>query len=182
MALASPLLVTQALFGNQITAMLYDSRYAAAGTVLLWISMRGLARIVSILSSSTLFAFGEPRCETISMGISLVVLVILLPSGIHFYGMTGALAAILISCITAILGEGWFLVSHLKFPVISLAVPLAQAAAVVAVSFTSHAVLRPWLDAPKWRAIPFMLVVLGLSAAVSFVGWRFAQRAIPGGA
>ena len=75
--------------------MLYDSRYLAAGMVLFWVSIRGLFLVVSMISSSTLFAYGKPRCETIAMGISLAVLLVLLPLGITHLGMTGALLAIL---------------------------------------------------------------------------------------
>jgi len=178
-ALAAPLLVTQALFGDQITAILYDNRYAAAGAVLFWVSIRGLSRIISIISSSTLLAFGEPRCETIAMAWSLTTLLALLPPGIHFYGIIGALASILLSCIVGMLVECRFIVRNLGFPVISMAVPIAQAAAIITAAFTSHAVLRPWLDAPKWGAIPFMFAVLALTSMVSYLGWRLAQRIIP---
>jgi O-antigen/teichoic acid export membrane protein len=179
MALAAPLLVIQALFGSQIIAMLYDNRYAAAGMVLLWVSIRGMARIISIISSSTLLAFGEPRCATIAMAWSLATLVALLPPGTHLYGLTGAMAAILTSSVVGMLVECHFIVRHLQFPGISLMVPMAQAAAVTTISLTGYALLRPWLDAPAWRAIPFMLAVLALAAMVSFVGWRLAQRLIP---
>ena len=179
MALAAPLLVTLALFSNEVIAILYDTRYATAGAVLFWISMRGLVRIISVISGPTFFAFGAPRCETIAMGYSLAALVLLLPAGIHLYGMTGALIAILASCTVGTLVECHYIVRHLEFPVVSLTVPIAQAAAVTLVSFTGHAVLRPFLDAPKWGAIPFMLAILALAGITSLITWKLAQRIIP---
>lgn len=178
-ALAAPILVTQGLFGTHIISMLYDTRYLAAGTVLFWVSIRGIFRVVSLLSSSTIFAFGAPRCETVAMGVSLAVLLVLLPMGISRLGMTGALLAILFSCIAALLVECWYLVRSFGIPLVSFGVPALQAATVVTVSWGVFATLKPWLDGPRWSALPFMLVVLAASSAVSYAAWRLAQTAIP---
>jgi O-antigen/teichoic acid export membrane protein len=182
MALAAPLLVTLSLFSDQVISILYDTRYANAGVVLCLVSIRGLFRIISVISGSTLLAFGMPRCETIAMGVSLTTLLITLPAGIHYYDIAGALGAILVTAISGMIVQCLFIIRKLKFPVKALAIPMTQAAMVAAVSLGGHALLRPWLaEAHRWRSIPYILAIFILAAGVSFVCWRMAQRAVPPG-
>ena len=176
MALAAPLLVTLALFSNEVMSMLYDTRYAGSGAVLFWISLRGMPHIISIIECSTLFAFGLPRLETIAMGARLVALVVLLPLGIMHSGIKGALLVLLaISLIPPVI-EAIGLKRALGFPVLPLVIPWLQAVIVSGVAFAAHALLRPYLGGARWQSLPHLAATLAIAASVSLLMWRLAMK------
>lgn len=81
--------------GPALVALLYDPRYAAAGPMLSILALSGLAARYQVVDQCYL-ALGKPELLTVTGGLRLVALYLLLPLLFHHFGLAGALWAIVL--------------------------------------------------------------------------------------
>jgi O-antigen/teichoic acid export membrane protein len=82
--------------GRSVVGLLYDRRYAQAGWMLEVLAI-GLLAIPSRIGVQSFLALGAPRMVAIVAAIRLVLLLVLVPIGFHYFGLTGAVLGIMIS-------------------------------------------------------------------------------------
>jgi O-antigen/teichoic acid export membrane protein len=87
--------------GHSIIDLLYDQRYEQAGWMLELMSAI-LVTIPFRLATQTFLALGFPKLQTIIVLARLILLFTLTPLCFHFYGIVGALAAIVLSHFSSI--------------------------------------------------------------------------------
>lgn len=113
--LVAPFLMLLVLFSQELVDILYDPRYALAGGILLWISFKSFFHVIPHLQSGTLMALGKPSYVTLTNGISLVLVAVLLPVMITRYGLSGAGIAMLLSTFVVGIIQSTLMVKVLKF-------------------------------------------------------------------
>lgn len=136
--IATPILLTLAMFSNTLVELLYDSRYQVAGTVLFWIALRSMVQTLNHIQSGTLLALGKPLEVTIGNSLGLVMLFLTLPAFSTKWGLVGGGIALLINMLLMTAVQSFFLVKK--------------------VGFSVQMVLRPWTD--------MILITLGFAGAV----------------
>jgi len=166
LALTVPASMILALFSHDIIALLYDPRYQDACISMFWFSVSGILLILNAVNSNTFIAMDRLRYETISMGISLVLVLALVPLGAVHYGLAGAAAGMFTAIVVVALAQTVFLRAGLGFPVSSLLRPWCQIAGTCGVIACMYYVLRPVLSSTRFFNIPF-LVVLGMGGLAS---------------
>jgi O-antigen/teichoic acid export membrane protein len=82
--------------GNSLISLLYDRRYGQAGWMLEVLAV-ALMGVPFNLSHNGLLARGLPRIFTNIIAIRVAVTFALIPLGFHFFGLPGALWAIVVS-------------------------------------------------------------------------------------
>ena len=98
--------------GVAIIDLLYDDRYARAGWILQVLPLGYWFTVVESTNGSALKAMGKPRGLATASAVKTVVLVVGLPLGIHFYGLNGCLAALLLVELSAAATSTWVTVHH----------------------------------------------------------------------
>lgn len=82
--------------GPWIVNLLYDTRYSGAGPILQILALGGFAARYQI-SEQLFLSLGQPRLLTICTALRLVTLYTMLPLGYLFWGLDGALWAIVLA-------------------------------------------------------------------------------------
>jgi len=169
MAIATPILVTQALFAADLIAILYDPRYSAAAIALFWIALRGVARIIGIIQGGTFVALGKPAYETIAMGGSLMFLLFMLPYSAENWGLVGAAAAVFLSGVLVSVLQSLLMWLKQGFPLKEILRPWGHAIFVGCLVAASHYLLKPILSSTDYYNIPFMVVMGIVAVALSLL-------------
>jgi O-antigen/teichoic acid export membrane protein len=86
----------QMISGGPLVAALYDARYAQAGWMLEVLAL-ALVTIPFRVATQCFLVFGEPKVMAQVGVIRLAALGLLTPAGFHFFGLAGALWAIVLS-------------------------------------------------------------------------------------
>lgn len=113
--LAAPVLMLVALYSDWIISILYDPRYLTAGSVLVWVAVRGMVNLITNLQSGTILALGKPVLVSVANGVGLVVLVAMMPLAATNLGLTGAGMVILATALIIGLLQTLFMVRYLGF-------------------------------------------------------------------
>jgi len=87
--------------GNSLIRLLYDRRYAQAGWMLEVLAV-GLLAVPFNLAIYCLLARGLPKIFTNLIAIRVVVTFVLIPLGFYFFGLPGALWAIVVSQLSSL--------------------------------------------------------------------------------
>jgi O-antigen/teichoic acid export membrane protein len=82
--------------GGTLVALLYDARYAQAGWMLEILAL-GLVAIAFRVATQCFMVLGAPQLMSRTSAIRLLALCLLTPLGFHFFGLGGALWAIVAS-------------------------------------------------------------------------------------
>jgi O-antigen/teichoic acid export membrane protein len=186
MALVIPASIILALFSRDIIRLLYDPRYQNACISMFWFSVSGILLVMNAINSNTFIAMGRLKYETICMGISLVLVLVLVPLGAMHFGLSGAAAGMFAAIAMVAAAQTVFLSTGLGFP-LSLALrPWYQLLSTSGVIVCMYYALRPVLTADALYNIPF-LVILGMAGLASSFGifyllqgpHPFRDRSIP---
>jgi O-antigen/teichoic acid export membrane protein len=100
--------------GEPLIAALYDARYAQAGWMLEVLAL-ALVAIPFRVATQCFLVLGEPRLMSRICVIRLVALGLLTPVGFHFFGLEGALWAIVLSHFSTLPTTIAFVVRHRLF-------------------------------------------------------------------
>lgn len=133
--LVIPVLSLIAIYSDEIIQILYDPRYALAGSVLFWLSLKSIVTVVSSIQSGTLLALGKPQYVTISMFTGLILMGFALPVSSRLYGLNGAGITILI--VSTVIAAVQLVYLRYKF------------------SFSLKQILSPWM----WAGITGLLIL-----------------------
>jgi len=114
-SLVAPPMMLLVLFAQEMVDILYDPRYALAGGILFWISLKSYVHFIAHLQSGTLTALGKPGYVTVSNGAGLVLVAVFLPMMTREYGLQGAGIIMLVSSVLVGLLQSILMVSRLKF-------------------------------------------------------------------
>ena len=82
--------------GEPLVALLYDARYAQAGWMLEILAL-GLVSVAFRVATQCFMLLGAPQLMSQVCAVRLVALCLLTPLGFHFFGLGGALWAIVLS-------------------------------------------------------------------------------------
>jgi len=102
--------------GEPLIAALYDARYAQAGWMLEVLAL-ALVAIPFRVATQCFLVLGEPRLMSRICVIRLAALGLLTPAGFHFFGLEGALWAIVLSYFSTLPTTIAFVVRHGLFDV-----------------------------------------------------------------
>jgi O-antigen/teichoic acid export membrane protein len=83
--------------GQYLIEMLYDSRYHGAGRMLQLLAVSGWFQVMQVTNGSALLALGSPRSVAVSNMVKLASMIIFVPLGFHWYGLSGGIAGIILS-------------------------------------------------------------------------------------
>ena len=97
--------------GEPLIALLYDARYAEAGWMLQILAV-ALVTLPFRVASQCFIVLGEPQRMSAICAIRLVALCAAVPLGWHFFGLTGALWAIVLSYFSTLPTTFAFIVRH----------------------------------------------------------------------
>jgi O-antigen/teichoic acid export membrane protein len=87
--------------GDGLISLLYDRRYGQAGWMLEVLAV-ALVGVPFNLSHTSLLARGLPRVFTNIVAIRVAVTFVLIPLGFHFFGVPGAVWAIVVSQLSSV--------------------------------------------------------------------------------
>lgn len=180
LALTIPVSMIFALFSRDIIGILYDPRYLEASTAMFWFSISGILLVLNAINSSTFIAMGRLKYETISMGICLVCVFLLVPTGAKQYGLAGAAVGMLIAISIMVTAQTFFLSSGLGFPASKVVRPWVQVVVVSGAISLVYYALRPLLSSTSLYNIPFIAVMstLALSASMFLhILWNGSRQA-----
>ena len=153
-ALVVPFIMLLVLFSGEVIEILYDPRYALAGTALFWISLRSLIQVINNIQSGTLLALGRPAFVTVSNGIGLAFLAVALPTFTINFGLTGTGLAVVLS---------------------SLIIGTVQSISMIRyVKFHARIVLMPWLQLVTIMFTMVLIYSLVTSSFQAFSGFNLA--------
>lgn len=93
------------LLGPEIVSVLYGRRWAAAGAVLGLLSLVGMARALSVVVSSLLYALDRPRAVAAGKAVEAVVFLALVYPLTSRFGVTGAACAGVVAYLLALLNR-----------------------------------------------------------------------------
>jgi len=167
LAVSTPASIVLALFSGDIIAILYDPRYSDAAISMFWFSISGILLVLNAVNSNTFIATNKLKFETLSMAVSLVLVLVLVPLGAYRFGLTGAAAGMFISITVMVIVQSVFLWKGLGFPFSGTLHPWLQIVVVTGIITLSHEVLRPVLATEVFHNIPFIILMAILSLAVS---------------
>lgn len=114
--IALPVLLGLALVSQPLVNLLYDPRYALAGSVLFWIALRSMVQVLNHIQSGTLLALGKPMLVTLPNLVGLAFLLAILAPFSTRWSLTGSAIALLISMVVMTLGQTWLLLKKEHFP------------------------------------------------------------------
>jgi O-antigen/teichoic acid export membrane protein len=97
--------------GERLVAVLYDARYAQAGWMLEALAL-ALVTIPFRVATQCFVVLGEPQLMSRICLIRLAALCVLTPAGFHFFGLAGALWAIVLSYFSTLPTTLAFVVRH----------------------------------------------------------------------
>jgi O-antigen/teichoic acid export membrane protein len=100
--------------GQTLINLLYDQRYSQAGWMLEYLAWC-LLTIPARLSSQCFMALGMPKLLTRTILIQLVILFLFLPLGFQYFGLRGALGAIVLSYFAALPTIIYYLIKYRLF-------------------------------------------------------------------
>jgi O-antigen/teichoic acid export membrane protein len=148
--------------GPTLIRCLYGERYAAAGWMVEFLALGALFKMLEAAASSVLMATGHPRAPAVSSGTKAVAMLLLLPSGYHFYGLPGLLGALAASdlvryvvTVSALRRRGLCVLRY------DLALLLCVA---LITAVARYAGRHPWLTANDW-------IKLGVTGGVVLALW-----------
>lgn len=166
---AVPILIIGALFSKDIIGFLYDPRYAMSAIAMQWICLRGIFRVIGIIQGNTFIAIGKPYLETVSMGVGLILVGILLPYGVINWGLPGVAIAVFIVGLFISVVQSLLLTIHVKFPLKLIIRPWLQTFSISFVIISLFYLLRPYLETEKLYNLPFIMT-LGLIGLLLSLG------------
>ncbi len=167
LALTIPVSMIFALFSEDIIGILYDPRYREASVSMFWFSISGILLVLNAINSSTFIAMGKLKYETISTGICLTCVCLLIPLGARDYGLAGAAVGMLISISVMVAVQTVFLVTGAGFPVLKVVRPWFQIIALSGTIGLMYFVLRPLLSSETLYNLPFLAVMSTIAFAAS---------------
>jgi O-antigen/teichoic acid export membrane protein len=126
LTLVTPAAMCVAFFSRDIIGLLYDPRYEGAYIALCWITISGIFTVLGSAASNTFFAMGRPKHQTMSTLVGAIVVIIIVPLGIRFMQMLGAVLGMLCVVVVITFVQSLFLANGLKF--------------------SMKATIRPWLQ------------------------------------
>jgi len=100
--------------GERLVALLYDARYAQAGWMLQALAL-ALVTIPFRVATQCFVVLGEPQFMSRICLIRLAALCVLTPAGFHFFGLAGALWAIVLSYFSTLPTTLAFVARHRLF-------------------------------------------------------------------
>ncbi len=180
LALTIPVSMIFALFSQDIIRLLYDPRYLEASVSMFWFSISGILLVLNAVNSSTFIALGRLKYETISTGICLVCVFLLIPFGARNYGLAGAAVGMLVAISIMVVAQTFFLSSGVGFPVSKVMRPWYQMIAVSGSISCMYYALRPFLSSEALYNIPFLAVMSTIALAASmclYFLWNEARQA-----
>jgi O-antigen/teichoic acid export membrane protein len=159
LTLTIPVSMIFALFSHEIIGLLYDPRYHNASISMFWFSISGILLVLNAINSDTFIAMGKLKYETISMGISLVLVCLLVPMGAKYYGLSGAAAGMFISIVVMVIAQTVYLSAGLGFPVSTLLRPWYQIMGTSGAITCLYYLLYPMLSSTFLFNFPFLFVL-----------------------
>lgn len=108
--LVLPVFIVVSLLGQQIIDLLYDARYAQAGTFLTFLALNGALGVLSMPYQNAMMAIGNSRQHSFVMGLHAIGTVILMLIGAQLMGAVGMIfgmgaSQIVVYCASAWLGK-----------------------------------------------------------------------------
>ena len=100
--------------GQTLIDILYDYRYSEAGAMLQILAV-ALLTIPSRLATECFTALGMPRLLSNIIATRMVALFVLMPAGLHFFDLHGALWGIVLSSFCTIPFIVFYMVKHRLF-------------------------------------------------------------------
>ncbi len=161
-ALIIPAAMSVAFFSRDIVDFLYDVRYEEAYIALCWITISGIFSVLGSAASNTFFAMGCPKRQTMSTLVGFFVVIVLVPLGIHFRQMLGAVLAMLCVVITITIVQSYFLIKAVRFSFKATARPWLQLIVTAALFFGVSLALRSLI--PE-AGIYYLLLILATVVA-----------------
>jgi O-antigen/teichoic acid export membrane protein len=155
---ATGLFVTGPLF----IACLYGDRYQGAGWMVRILAVGAFFKVLASASSTALLALGQSRGPAIANGTKALALVVLLPVGYFFGGLTGLLGALVVADVLRYV----IIVSALSRrgqSVLRCDLTLFLCAVIFGAG-AYYASRQPWLAANNW-------VAFGVAASVILLCW-----------
>lgn len=170
-SLVAPFMMLLVLFADEAIQVLYDPRYALAGSILFWISLKSFFHFIAHLQSGTLTAVGKPSYVTIANGTGFLFIALTLPEMTRQYGLTGAGITMLISTLIVGIFQSALLVRKMNFDLYVVTRPWLHLIGVGVFMSTVYAWLAG-VDTLAQRHFAFMLVpmilIAGATAMLSF--------------
>ena len=171
-----------AAISNLLVPVALGPQWHAAAPLLTLLALGGATRALSASTASVLYATGQPRLQTLTVGIQSVTLLPMIAAGVIYGGLEGAAWAYLLHSAIVVLPACYIIIFR-KTPIrISDAWdPLWRPALSAAVMF---AITKPlaiaWASPDTWIALPRLLAVT-LIGTLAFTGcivvlWHLAGR------
>jgi len=170
-----PAMVLAAANSELLVIVLYDERYLAAGSVLVWLLAAGMARVWSDIFNAPLVATGHPLPGTVARAVSVLSVVVALPLMGGVWGMQGYAAGI---CISSVLGAAVTVAWVHRSGHAALrdwARSLGLAAALAGALLACHAVAATVFESAMERCIAVAAASMGIAG---FWLWRHRAKCI----
>jgi len=129
--LALPLVTGGLILGERLLYFLYGSPFVVATAAFSLILVAQVSMVFFSLDTMVLGALGQPGKVFLVNAVSAMILVVLELVMIPTYGITGAAAALLLSCVARAAGARWYLSRHMHIGVETRVVGNILAAAAV---------------------------------------------------
>ncbi len=144
LVLAVPLVAGGLILAERLLYFLYGSPFVVATAAFSIILVAQIGVVTFSLDTMVLGALGQPRAIFILNAVSAILLVLLELFMIPAYGITGAAAALLITCIARAAGARWFLSRHMHIDLEKRVIGnILVATVVMAAVITGFGVLLP---------------------------------------
>jgi len=167
-SLVAPFMMLLVIFSEEVVQVLYDPRYAMAGSILFWISLKSFIHFIAHLQSGTLTALGKPGYVTVSNGTGFIFLALVLPEMTRQYGLVGAGVAMLISTVFVALVQSVFMVKKVNFDTWVVVKPWLHLTGTATFMATIHFFLSS-LNAFATRHVLFLVLFMILTAVATTI-------------
>ncbi|MBN1472911.1 MAG: oligosaccharide flippase family protein [Syntrophaceae bacterium] len=173
LALIIPASLSVAFFSQGIIGLLYDPRYQNASVVMCFVCLSGIVSVLSSAASNTFFAMGCPMCQTMSSAVGFVAVFLLVPLGIRFFQMPGAVFAMVCVILSIMIAQNVYLVTGLKFPLKTVLKPWCQVVLTASSVSMAFFLLRSLIGMEGIQYLPLILLTIvvggGLSLGIYFL-------------
>lgn len=123
-----PCFLVLSFIGQPLIDLLYDSRYAQAGSFLSIMALNGAISIIAMPYQNAMLAAGNSRDHSIVMGIFSISRILLMVVGAHFFGIYGLLSGLgtgtLVSTIVSVMMSRKVGIGNLTYDLSALAIIL----------------------------------------------------------
>ena len=176
-ALVAPFIMLLVLFSSEVIEILYDPRYALAGTALFWISLRSLIQVVNNIQSGTLLALGRPALVTVANGIGLAFLAVALPYFTTNFGLTGSGLAVVLSSLIIGVVQSMSMIHYANFKARIVLAPWFQLISIMFIMTLIHRLLTGSFQIFNDYNLSLIILMAVLAGCMSLISiWWLNKR------